>query len=447
MRLILRLILIAMLSISFSACNSYQKMAKKAQADKTPKIALGLQGNSYVTDTLPQTRMRWQRNMQAQEFSRNMIPGRKLSVYFKANTTGLINVFLDIEATDVSQLKVSILDRNQKLNLIKNREKLFAISYYVKEPGYQQIDIERIDTNEQSEVKLFDVLVNGDAADKEKLNYVHDFSTHFGRRGPSVHLNYVLPKETIEYFYNEVTVTEGNDVVGSYFMANGFGEGYFGMQVNSTRERRILFSVWSPFETDRPNEIPEDQKVRYLRRGENVKGSEFGGEGSGGQSYMVYPWKVGVTYSFLTQIHPDGEGNSIYTAYFYDPEIDKWMLMASFSRPKTNTYYTRAHSFLENFNEETGWVTRRGHFGNQWVRTLDGRWLEITQTRFSHDATASAGMRLDYKGGVEDGKFFMQNCGFFDDNTKRNTVLNRAPIGKAPDIDLEALKKIASVDK
>ena len=52
-------------------------------------------------------------------------------------------------------------------------------------------------------------------------------------------------------------VPEGNDVLGSYFMANGFAQGYFGIQVNSPTERRILFSVWSPFHTDDPSEIPD----------------------------------------------------------------------------------------------------------------------------------------------------------------------------------------------
>jgi hypothetical protein len=47
----------------------------------------------------------------------------------------------------------------------------------------------------------------------------------------------------------EITVPVGQDPIGSYFMANGFGEGYFGFQVNSKTERRVLFSVWSPFRT------------------------------------------------------------------------------------------------------------------------------------------------------------------------------------------------------
>ena len=41
--------------------------------------------------------------------------------------------------------------------------------------------------------------------------------------------------QDIEWFYSELTVPEGNDVIGSYFMANGFSEGYFGIQVNSLR--------------------------------------------------------------------------------------------------------------------------------------------------------------------------------------------------------------------
>src|SRR5690606_21222867 len=80
---------------------------------------------------------------------------------------------------------------------------------------------------------------------------------YWGRRGPSVHLQYQFPRSTpLTYAYSEITVPKGQDAIGSYFMANGFGEGYFGMQVNSDTERRVLFSVWSPFQTDNPADIP-----------------------------------------------------------------------------------------------------------------------------------------------------------------------------------------------
>lgn len=57
---------------------------------------------------------------------------------------------------------------------------------------------------------------------------------YWGRRGPSVHLSYPFADNIqAEWFYNEITVPVTQDVIGSYYMANGFGEGYFGIQVNS----------------------------------------------------------------------------------------------------------------------------------------------------------------------------------------------------------------------
>src|SRR5690606_35547827 len=79
---------------------------------------------------------------------------------------------------------------------------------------------------------------------------------YWSRRGPSCHLAYEVPAdEHPTYYYNELFVPTGADKIGSYFMAIGFGQGYFGIQVNADTERRILFSVWSPYSTDDPNEI------------------------------------------------------------------------------------------------------------------------------------------------------------------------------------------------
>src|SRR5690606_23783892 len=135
------------------------------------------------------------------------------------------------------------------------------------------------------------------------------------------HLGYTIPTtEDVSYYYSEVEVPEGSDPIGSYFMANGFGEGYFGFQVNSESERRILFSVWSPFSTDDPNSIPDDEKIILNKKGPEVHTGEFGNEGSGGQSYLKYNWKAGNTYKFLLKGQPDGNGKTDYTAWFYAPE-------------------------------------------------------------------------------------------------------------------------------
>ncbi|WP_372645954.1 DUF3472 domain-containing protein, partial [Ancylomarina sp.] len=264
---------------------------------------------------------------------------------------------------------------------------------------------------------------------------------YWGRRGPSVHLSYTVPEETgdIRWFYNEIEVPEGNDVVGSYYMANGFGEGYFGIQVNSEIERRILFSVWSPYVTDNPNDIPEDEKIKLLKKGDEVKIGEFGDEGSGGQSYKVYNWKAEHKYRFLLGAKPGVDNSTDYTAYFYAPEIGKWELIASFRRPKTSTYITRPHSFLENFMTEMGQFTRKATYKNQWLRNADGKWFEMTEAKFTADATARKNSRLDYAGGSEGSHFFLKNCGFFSDRTTIDSFFKRNELGVEPDIDFEKL--------
>jgi hypothetical protein len=40
--------------------------------------------------------------------------------------------------------------------------------------------------------------------------------------------------------------------------------------VNSSTERRILFSIWSPCHTDNPKDIPQDEKIKLVKKGKNV---------------------------------------------------------------------------------------------------------------------------------------------------------------------------------
>lgn len=263
---------------------------------------------------------------------------------------------------------------------------------------------------------------------------------YWGRRGPSVHLSYPLPEgKKIEYAYSELTVPEGEDPIGSYFMANGFGQGYFGIQVKSPTERWVLFSVWSPFQTNNPREVPEEDRVVTLAKGEEVVAQKFGGEGSGGQSFLRYPWKAGTTYRFLTQVTPDGEGRTTYTGWFGE-KGGEWRLIASFRRPKTDTWLTGFHSFLENFAPSYGHLGRRAWHGNAWVCDSEGAWHEITRARFTADGTGNGRHRLDYAGGVEGGRFFLRNGGFFDEPGKVGSWFEReATPGEKPDIDLGAL--------
>lgn len=310
----------------------------------------------------------------------------------------------------------------------------------VRKPGYVRIDLQGISKQGEQFGEVKQVLVDNVCGES---NYVKDFPDYWGRRGPSVHLAYTLPAGDTEWFYNEVTVPKDGETMHSYYMVAGFGEGYFGMQYNAPTERRVLFSVWSPFDTQDPKNIPDDQKIKLLKKGKDVHIGEFGNEGSGGQSYLKYPWKAGETYKFLMRVRPEGADHTTYTAYFYATEEKEWRLIASFSRPKTHTWYTHAHSFLENFNPEQGYLSRKVFYGNQWARSTEGKWTRVTEATFTHDATANAKVRLDYQGGeTKDNRYYLKMGGFFNESIPMGTKLHCKPTTEAPEIDWDALLKL-----
>lgn len=311
----------------------------------------------------------------------------------------------------------------------------------INKAGYVRIDFKGLSKTGAVFANIENLLISGSAVD-EKTAFVKNNEGNFfywGRRGPSVHLNYDTSNASdIEYFYNEITVPTGNDVIGSYFMANGFSEGYFGFQVNSETERRVLFSVWSPFQTDDPSKIPPDKKILMLKKGKDVVTKEFGNEGSGGQSFLRYNWKADEIYRFLLKGEPVKNNYTNYTAWFFAD--GNWRLIASFSRPTTNTYLKRLHSFLENFIPETGNITRKAFYQNQWVRTKSGEWKPITKATFTYDNTAKLNYRIDYSGGAEAGKFFLRNCGFFSESTLYKSVFSHPVNNSAPKIDFSKLE-------
>ena len=315
----------------------------------------------------------------------------------------------------------------------------------IPQAGYVRVNFRVGEQSGKADVAIRDLLVS---ADTEGL--VLDFVKtsdgnmfYWGRRGPSVHLRYQVPQaRELQYAYSEITVPQGQDAIGSFFMANGFGEGYFGFQVNGLEERRVLFSVWSPFKTDDPQAIPEDQRIVTLGKGRDVHVDQFGNEGSGGQSYLIYPWQAGKTYRFLTEVRPAGMDRTVYTSWFGDKASGEWRLIASFERPKTSTYLHGFHAFLENFLPSHGHIGRQAYYGNVWVCDVDGRWHECTKARFSVDATGRDRHRLDFSGGNRAGAFFLRNCGFFDQSARPGATFTReSTAAEQPEIDFEALPR------
>lgn len=421
--------ILALTLVSFISCQTKPEISSEA-------VSIPIAGNTYVTSG------KGDAFVSREGIERWTGENAVLSTWFKVSHPGELKLFIKANVQEgEAVLNIECEGKSFAVKITDTEETVLPVGVVtIKEPGYIRVNIKGVKKDNGRFANISELLIDGDAA-REPLYYVHNFEAYWGLRGPSVHMKYTLPEENIEYFYNEITVPEGDDKIGSYFMANGFAEGYCGIQVNSETERRILFSVWSPFETDNPKEIPEDQKIKLLAKGENVNTGEFGNEGSGGQSYKIYAWEAGKTYQFLTRVCPDGKGNTQYYAWFKPRGEEEWQLVAGFLRPQTDTWYKRAHSFLENFIPQQGYLSRSVRFGNQWARTAEGEWRELTEGIFTYDATAKAQVRMDYAGGVDGDYFFLKNGGFFNDNTELNSIFTRINRNDIPKIDFEKLPK------
>jgi hypothetical protein len=411
-----------------------------AQIIDTP-ISIPLGGNAWLTPN--STARISERGLTRWAESRDVV-----SVYFRAAATGKLNVALKLRTGGTaSQISVNLLDRGLTKTVSATDFSFIQFgNVVIKEPGYIKIQIKGHQKKGGVFADISDVVLSGPASAGNAAYVKDNHGNYFywGRRGPSVHLNYTVPaeaKNTAEWFYNEVTVPVGQDVLGSYFMADGFSGGYFGMQVNSPTTRRVLFSVWSPYNTDDPKSIPEHLKVKLLKKGTTVHGGEFGNEGSGGQSYMEFPWVAGKTYCFLVRAQGDiAAETTIYTAYFKPIESADWQLVASFKRPQSGGYLKGIHSFLENFDPSTGDKSRKVLFGNQWIVDIEGKWYPLNDAMFTGDQTASINFRKDYAGGIQGNQFYLQNCGFFDDFVALKTLFSKPTSNqKPPEIDFAKL--------
>lgn len=408
--------------VFLSACSeqSSHETAEDQPDDHNYPYQLELAANSWVQEQPQQT---------LQLISADGIRGWRSSsdviqVFLHTETAGEIELTIVGKAKATPTLiEVEVAGQHQIVEFTSTETQQLPLgSFDVTEPGYQRILLHGISSPVAEFAELDHLLVRSQAGAIKFIE--HD--VYWGRRGPSVHLGYQVPENTdIEWFYSEITVPEHYDTIGSFFMANGFADGYFGFQVNSASERRVLFSVWSPYETDDPASIPAEYQVKLQRKGDAVQTGEFGNEGSGGQSFLRHSWQTETAYGFLLQGRPVTDDFTEYNAWFFDPDQGEWQFIASFHRPKTQRFIERPHSFLENFLTETGDQIRKAYYHNQWFKTADGQWLEATSARFTGDATAQSKNRLDFAGGSSGQQFYLQNTGFFSPHTELNTTHER----------------------
>ncbi len=236
----------------------------------------------------------------------------------------------------------------------------------------------------------------------------------------SVHLGY--PAAEGVAFYNEMAVEKSSD--GTYFMAAGWSKGYFGIQELANGKKLVLFSVWDPTAGNDPKKVDESKRVKMLFKDDAVRVKRFGGEGTGGQSFFDYEWKIGATYRFLVTAKRDGDSRTAYSGYFYVPENKAWKHLVTFSTITNGTLLKGYYSFVEDFrrNKISTTKQRRATFGNGWVKLTKGDWVPLDKARF----TADANPVLNIDAGVAGGRFFLATGGDIDNRTtKLRDIISR----------------------
>lgn len=300
--------------------------------------------------------------------------------------------------------------------------------FQIKTPGYQRFTLEAL--NPAPPFGDLSALVLGGVS----TNSAH-FNLKPRRNAASVHLRYPVPRNvSVAAFYCEMTGLE--DPVATYYMACGWHRGYFGMQVNSKTERRIIFSVWdSGNEAISRGKVADENRVKLMGKGQGVVASDFGNEGTGGHSHLVFPWKTGEKQRFVVTAQPTNNTFTTFSGYWFHPEKKQWMLISSWKAPKDGGWLRSLYSFSENFGGNNGHLPRKAFYGNQWIRTDAGQWLELTSASFSHDGTGKSD-RLDRFMGVENGEFFLHHGGFVPGYTKSGDKFTRPATGTPPTLDL-----------
>lgn len=240
----------------------------------------------------------------------------------------------------------------------------------------------------------------------------------------SVHLGY--PASEGSSFYNEITVTQSAE--GTYFMVCGWSKGYFGIQELGNGKKLLIFSVWDPTSGNDPKKVKDEDRVKLLHKHDDVRTGRFGNEGTGGQSFYDFDWKLNTTYRFLVRAKADGDQRTAYSGYFFHPDKKEWLHLVTFSTITKGKLLEGYYSFVEDFrrNKISATKERVAYFGNGWVESKTGQWSALTRARFTADANPVTNINAT----VDHDRFLLATGGAIkNDGAKLQESMNRAPSG------------------
>lgn len=123
----------------------------------------------------------------------------------------------------------------------------------------------------------------------------------------------------------------------------------------------------------------------------------------------------------------------MYTSYFYDPLISKWVLLGKVLIKDKYSYIEHPFSNVWNQNADQGESKSRAFFGNIWFIDDQGGQSQISAVKYhQEDGTLPpevADLRRDQWLGLNKAqhKFYLATGGFSNHHTEQNTILTKKP--------------------
>jgi len=263
----------------------------------------------------------------------------------------------------------------------------------------------------------------------------------------SVHLVYgpAIPDHSASY--NETVVEKS--APGTYFSCCNFSGGYIGVQELASKDeagnpvRVAIFSIWDAKDTgDNPHAAPEEERAKLVQRGKGVRTDRFGGEGTGGKSMRLFPWKEGDLIRTLVIEKPDGEDFRQVSGYIFNPATKQWELLSCWRVQALSRGLGSSCSFVEDFrrNGESKNYERRATFGPSF--RWDGKaWHQASQFRFTKDGNPN--MTVNCQLNPQRGYFSLATGGNIkpdaDFKPFQTRVLSPLPAAKEPGEDVMKL--------
>lgn len=258
------------------------------------------------------------------------------------------------------------------------------------------------------------------------------------RQCRSVHSHFLQLPKPASALYNVVIPLKS--APGTYFCAMNFDDGYIGFQELANGKKVIIFSIWDPIpHGDNPHDVPENERTQLVELGKNTRVGRFGGEGTGGQSFIDYDWKLGEKMQFFVCLKKKGNFKTI-AGYFYNNHTKSFELISKWRTHSSQKELSFAVGFIEDFlrNYKSTQFERTALFGPCFA-FKDGKWSYNTEVGFTGDSTPSPHVKAEIQ---PNGSLLMQTGGKTEISDFKLFSSSRLPMNISPVVPSNELNNL-----